>query len=266
MFRYIIEDKEMTETLSLLNRFFKIRIGFFKIPGYDQSRVDFTPEARFCQVWQKKNSQMEQCSNCNLYHVEIAKELKELHIYRCHNGLIENILPVYDRKGIYLESMIYGQFRDSESKPEKPLSPELKKLYDQIPLTSMEQMQDIGKLLKLVSDSIIDQELIRYRNKPWAETLENYIEAHLHEKITTEQLATAINRSTSFVAHHFDTEFGQAPRQYILKRRMEEAKLMLENGGSVQKTAGRLGFYDAFHFSKTFKRFWGKAPSTCLPV
>jgi AraC-like DNA-binding protein len=68
-----------------------------------------------------------------------------------------------------------------------------------------------------------------------------------------------------FVAHHFATEFGQTPRQYILKRRMEEAKIMLGNRSSVQETAERLGFYDAFHFSKTFKRFWKKSPSTYRP-
>ncbi len=42
---------------------------------------------------------------------------------------------------------------------------------------------------------------------------------------------------------------------------MEEARVMLENGRSVQQTAERLGFYDAFHFSKAFKRFWESPPS-----
>jgi transcriptional regulator GlxA family with amidase domain len=27
----------------------------------------------------------------------------------------------------------------------------------------------------------------------------------------------------------------------------------------------QLGFYDAFHFSKTFKRYWKKPPSACRP-
>jgi AraC-like DNA-binding protein len=29
-----------------------------------------------------------------------------------------------------------------------------------------------------------------------------------------------------------------------------------------QTAAERLGFYDAFHFSKTFKRFWKKPPGS----
>jgi len=102
--------------------------------------------------------------------------------------------------------------------------------------------------------------LIDYRNKAWAETLKDYIESHLGQKITTEQLAVAVGCSASFVAHHFESEFGRTPRQYILERRMAEARSMLESGSSVLGTADRLGFYDAFHFSKTFKHFWKKSP------
>ena len=40
----------------------------------------------------------------------------------------------------------------------------------------------------------------------------------------------------------------------------------LENGQSVQQTAERLGFYDAFHFSKAFKRFWGEPPCSFKPA
>jgi AraC-like DNA-binding protein len=138
----------------------------------------------------------------------------------------------------------------------------LKKRYSGLPVYTVEKACDVGHLLKCVSESIIDNELIRYRGKPWAEGLENYIEMHLQEKISAGQLARTVGRSTSFVVHHFATEFGLTPQKYILKRRMEEAKIMLENGSSVQATAEKLGFYDAFHFSKTFKRFWKKPPST----
>jgi AraC-like DNA-binding protein len=149
-------------------------------------------------------------------------------------------------------------------RPEMP--PLLKKLYSKLPACSVEKATDIGHLLKCVSESIIDAELIRYRNKAWVEKLETHIESNLHEKITTGQLAATVGRSASFVAHHFEREFGQTPRQYILKRRMEEAKILLESGTSVQAAAGRLGFYDAFHFSKTFKRYWGKPPSSYRPA
>jgi AraC-like DNA-binding protein len=41
---------------------------------------------------------------------------------------------------------------------------------------------------------------------------------------------------------------------------------MLESGRTVRDTARRLGFYDAFHFSRTFKAFWGAPPKSWKPV
>jgi AraC-like DNA-binding protein len=175
------------------------------------------------------------------------------------------MVPLYNRRGIYLGAIVFGQLRDPARKAANDWSPTLKRLYEQLPAYTVEKALDVGHVLKCVSESIIDNELIRYRDKPWVETLENHIETHLHEKITTGHLAAEIGKSVSFVAHHFEREFGKTPRQYILMRRMEEAKTMLENGASVQATAERLGFYDAFHFSKTFKRFWKKPPSGFFP-
>ena len=203
----------------------------------------------------------EQCTACDRFHLAEAKRLRDVHIYHCHAGLIEGMVPLYDRRNIYLGAIVFGQLRDPTRKLDETWAPGLKKRHQELPMYTVEKARDVGHLLKCVSESIIDNELIRYRNKPWVEKLESYIEKHLHGKITTDQLAEEVGRSASFVAHHFAIEFGQTPRQYVLNRRMEEAKLMLENGMSVQATAERLGFYDAFHFSKTFKRFWNKPPS-----
>jgi AraC-like DNA-binding protein len=60
--------------------------------------------------------------------------------------------------------------------------------------------------------------------------------------------------------HHFRSEFGLSPKQYIQRRRLDEARVLLETGETVQRTAARLGFHDAFHFSKAFRARWGKPP------
>lgn len=247
--------------MSRLHRLFDIRITFFDMQEHELEYFHVKPMSPFCSALRKKKEMAEQCAACDRFHLAEAKRLRDVHIYHCHSGLIEGMVPLYDRREIYLGAIVFGQLRDPACPPPAGMPPLFKKLYSKLPACSVDKATDIGHLLKCVSESIIDAELIRYRNQPWAETLESYIEKHLHEKITTAQLAAEVGRSASFVAHHFATEFGQTPRQYILKRRMEESKLMLENGMSVQATAEKLGFYDAFHFSKTFKRYSGQNPS-----
>ncbi|MEN8255791.1 MAG: helix-turn-helix domain-containing protein [Verrucomicrobiota bacterium] len=255
----------MDRIMSRLHRLFDIRITFFDMQEHELEYFHVKPMSPFCAAFRRKKEREALCVDCDKAHLEEAKRLHDVHIYHCHSGLIEGIVPLYDRRGIYLGAIVFGQLRDPAHEPHGDWSPSLKKLYEQLPIYTVEKARDVGHVLKCVSESMIDNELVRYRNKPWAETLEQYIELHLHEKISTERLAEQIDRSASFVAHHFESEFGQTPRQYILKRRMEEARTLLENGKSVQETAERLGFYDAFHFSKTFKRFWKKPPSSFHP-
>lgn len=265
MIEYAIATAEMDRIMGRLHRLFDIRITFFDMQEHELEYFHVKPMSPFCAALRKKAALNAQCHACDRYHLAEAKRLRDVHIYHCHSGLIEGMVPLYDRRNIYLGAIVFGQLRDPSHSPEEGWPAALKKHYAGLPAYTVEKARDVGHLLKCVSESIIDHELIRYRTKAWAEKLEGYIEQHLHEKTTTEQLAETIGRSASFVAHHFATEFGQTPRQYILRRRMEEAKAMLENGASVQAAAGRLGFYDAFHFSKTFKRYWKKPPSACSP-
>ena len=258
--QYAIATTEMDQIMSRLHRLFDIRITFFDMQEHELEYFDIKPMSSFCSALRKKKEMAAQCTACDRLHLTEAKRARDVHIYHCHAGLIEGMVPLYDRRNIYLGAIVFGQLRDPAHTPAETWPDPLKKRYSELPVYTVEKARDVGHLLKCVSESIIDNELIRYRNKLWAEKLESYIEKHLHEKITMAQLAEAVGRSASFIAHHFSAEFGQTPQQYILKRRMEEAKIMLGNGMNVQTTAERLGFYDAFHFSKTFKRFWKKPP------
>lgn len=261
MIRYAIEAQKMDEIMSRLHRLFDIRITFFDMQEHELEDFHIKPMTKFCRQMRRNADFDLKCKTSDQCHLKKAKQLRDVHIYQCHSGLIEGMVPLYDRRNIYLGAIVFGQLRDDRTPPNPAWNKTQKDLYLSLPACTLERAEDIGYLLKCVSESIINHELIRYQNKPWAKNVENYIEQHLHEKITTKQLAKTVNKSVSFIAHHFSLEFGQTPRQYILKRKMEEAKIMLQNESNVQETAEKLGFYDAFHFSKTFKNFWGISPS-----
>lgn len=265
MIPYAIATLELDRILSRLHRLFDIRITFFDMQEHELEHFHIKPMSAFCSALRRDPGQAARCALCDTTHLAEAKRLQDVYIYHCHAGLIEGMVPLYDRQGIYLGAIVFGQLRDPAKAPLSNWSAPLKQLYNKLPAYTIGKASDVGHLLKCVSESIINKELIRYRNKAWAEKLKEHIANHLHEKITTAHLAAVVKRSASFVAHHFEGEFGQTPKQYILEKRMEKAKTMLENGRTVQDTACQLGFYDAFHFSKSFKRFWKKAPSAYRP-
>lgn len=59
----------------------------------------------------------------------------------------------------------------------------------------------------------------------------------------------------------FTKTFGTTVSKFILKRRMETAyKLLYEKGGHVGETAIAVGYKNIFHFSRSFKKYFGHSP------
>lgn len=58
---------------------------------------------------------------------------------------------------------------------------------------------------------------------------------------------------------------GVTPHQYILQRRIEKAKYLLQQGKlSIAEVAATVGFCDQSHFTRYFKRIVGVTPKQLL--
>lgn len=259
MLKYITQMQDLDKIMGVLYRILDIRITFFDMRGYEQDTFNIKEMSQFCTKFRQDKENDRKCISCDLQHLKFAKEAKTNHIYHCHQGLLEGIIPLYDRHDVYIGAIVFGQLRDSNIDIQTDDKKE-KELYFQLKILSVKEMEDIALLLKLVSEYIIENEIIKYKNKPWVEVIEEYIKNHLDRKIEIKELAELINRSTSFLSHNFFKEFGMSPKQYILKGKMNKAKEMLANGESVKITGLELGFYDEFHFSKAFKTYWKDSP------
>lgn len=88
------------------------------------------------------------------------------------------------------------------------------------------------------------------------------IEDCLFEPVTIDQIAKEATLSKYHFIRLFSEAFGISPYRYLLKRRIEEARNMLEARNlSVSEVAARTGFADVSSFSKRFKKETGIAPS-----
>jgi AraC family transcriptional regulator len=88
-----------------------------------------------------------------------------------------------------------------------------------------------------------------------------YIEDHLGTGPSLEQMAAVARRSTYHFAHQFKRATGLPPYQYVIRRRVERALLLLRQGDlSLAEVAGRAGFPDQSVFCRHFKRLVGVTP------
>lgn len=259
MLKYAVQTGKMNEMMELLFRVLDLRITFFDLQESEVEGFNIKEMSPFCRDFRWAPECNARCVKCDQEHLLAAKRTGNVHIYHCHAGLLEGIVPLYNHHRIYLGAIVFGQLRDRERVYDHN---DAAKLLAAVRESSRKEMYDIGVLLKYTSEYIIENEIIRYCNKPWAERINEFIRDHLNERITLTKLAAEIERSTSFLSHNFPLEFGMPLKEYIRQARMHKAKELLHNGGTVRETSLELGYYDEFHFSKEFKRYWGVPPIT----
>lgn len=90
----------------------------------------------------------------------------------------------------------------------------------------------------------------------------NYINENYEDKISLDQIAHNMYLSPVYVSKIFKEETGESPINYLIKVRLEKARVILENdtSGSIKNIANAVGYEDVYHFSKLFKKYYGFSP------
>lgn len=89
-----------------------------------------------------------------------------------------------------------------------------------------------------------------------------YIQLHVEDKITVDQLAQQVGHAKNYLIKKFHKETGKTIGAYITEAKMERAKLLLkEPGKSVQDVAEQLGYATQSHFGEIFRKYTGMTPA-----
>jgi AraC-like DNA-binding protein len=97
-----------------------------------------------------------------------------------------------------------------------------------------------------------------------AEAVRAHIRSRLAARVTLGDIARALSVSVSTLCHKYRQEVGRSLMQDLRRLRIEQAKPLLQKGYPLKQVADQLGFSDAFHLSKTFKRVAGVSPRQFL--
>lgn len=84
---------------------------------------------------------------------------------------------------------------------------------------------------------------------------------HLHEELTLPALAAKAHLSTRTLSRRFEAETGRGALQWLTERRVEQARILLENSPmSVTEVAYATGFGSLAAFRRHFIRLTGTTP------
>lgn len=130
-----------------------------------------------------------------------------------------------------------------------------------------EMLTDISRITRLQYDMVLyyTRQVQRVRLGNYATDLvrnvANYVQHHLSEAITTDQVAGALFLSRQHLSRRFTREAGIPLAAFIRNEKAEEGKRLLRyTDRSVSSIAAYLGFSSQGHFSKVFKEITGMTP------
>ena len=87
------------------------------------------------------------------------------------------------------------------------------------------------------------------------------MEADLASPLKLASLARTLNLSVSRLVHLFTIETGVPPGRYLRELRLARAAtLLLQTHLTVKQVMAAVGYNDASHFSRDFKRHHGLSP------
>ncbi len=91
---------------------------------------------------------------------------------------------------------------------------------------------------------------------------QQYISAHIREKLSVPQVAQAVGISPSYLTALFHKNLQISPGEYIRRLKLQESKQMIrENSMSFTEISAALQYSTVHHFSRQFKDKFGITPS-----
>ncbi|ODU20061.1 MAG: hypothetical protein ABS87_12205 [Sphingomonas sp. SCN 67-18] len=185
---------------------------------------------------------------------------------------------------VYLRQAMIGRVAEEvlEMDPDRveirPVLGEADALLEQLALSVLASMKDQsphGSLyVETIAQTIAVQLLHEHASKgkraalanpaltkPGMRRVMDLIDTAMDEDLSLGALAAEAGMSPFYFARSFRQHFGEAPHQYLLRRRIDRSKeMLLQTETSLVEIALATGFSSQSHFTSTFKRFVGVTP------
>ncbi len=273
----VIELDKKNETLRIdFNKLLDILKAVYtltdiKISLYDtENRMLLSyPKEQSCFCRMVREYELEQCLRNDADGFAWCKKQGRLISYCCHAGLKEVIVPVMQNQTV-VAYIMFGQMlmeRDLERQKDRLirnyswLAKEeqiIKDAVDRLTACGEEKIRAATMLVEICISYLLSQRIVFLEEKRFMERLDTFIDNHLEEELNPDMICSYFGMHRTSLYQAVRQVTGCGIMAYIRKRRLDEAKRLLKEGGmTVTRIAGQVGFRDYNYFLRVFKQETG---------
>lgn len=212
-----------------------------------------------------------ECDRCKIRHYKAESGFQ---FYRCHLGICEALMPLYDSKNplAYLAVGCYLDDSPMEEQWERtralldwwPDGPDaLKDAFFQFRRLSRQEILAYAETLEALSAYIRLKGMILTTEQTDEERLEKFLDQHYMDKLSLAVISEQLHIGrTRLCALAKGMSGGQTLSHLIAQRRIGAAKrLLLQSNMPISAVAEEVGISDYNYFSKVFRSVAGTTPS-----
>ena len=215
------------------------------------------------------------CTECDISNARRAAREKKSICYRCHAGLYEVVVPLFDSHGNYLGGMTSGQFHlngehllseEAVNTIAEQYGINAETLYrdycSSLSVTGI-QVEGITEFLAIIGKHLTGLHgnlifLSKINTPAKIELIKKYIEDNYFQQLSVEEAARRHSMSPSNLAHMFKRELNVSFNRYLNSFRISKAKEMLENTDlNISEIAFAAGFGSISQFNRQFRSVTG---------
>ena len=125
-------------------------------------------------------------------------------------------------------------------------------------MARMREETVLSEMLQLLMDLCVSVRVYRSTGSSVVDQAKRYIEEHLSDKITVDDIAHSVYLSSGYLSRAFRVQCGESLMDYVIRLRMRRAAALIAEGQhSIAQVALLSGYQDQAYFHRSFKKYTG---------
>lgn len=275
IFTELGREKRLIEYHNIIYKLLDVVVDFINADGASLKLSKMKHFNPFCAMLRSIPEGFAACQSCDRLNARSASLQHQKLVYRCHAGLYEVVLPLYDSQRNYIGSMTSGQFLlDGETPCDIEFIAQIarryrlnpKKLYcayknsKAITPRQLEGIIDylsiVGQIIVTTHNELLFLETIDAPDK--ITEIKQFIAERYMKKLTVTETARKFFLSPGYFSRFFKSRLGVSFVTFVNMYRVSQAKKMLKGTHcQIAEIAFLCGFGSISQFNRMFKTVTG---------